>query len=117
MEQTVRQQVGGPLDSANAEIRRHMQQATMRQQEKAAIERPFRNIDRLIARMERLHLHGFTELPRNVVQELHSLQRELPPEVIPPRRWRHRIADAIDQLFELEEKLLRLRYPNRLLTE
>ena len=98
----------GPLARTNREIRSQLECAAERRREREGVERPVRYLDGMITRMELLHLRGLTVLPLRVVQELQAVASLLPPGVRAPRRWRHRIADAIEQCFGLEEQLQRV---------
>ena len=99
------------LAAANAEIRRKVGEARLRRLERERIEHPFRYLDRLITRLEGYHLQGQTRIPETFVPRLREVAKMLPDGVTPPRRWRRRVHDVIEQCFALEEQLLRLRYP------
>jgi hypothetical protein len=71
--------------------------------------RPFHYLDEVIERLEELHMRRRKYVPAGFDERLEELDDMLPDSIQPPRRWAPLVRDAIDQCFELQERLLRLR--------
>lgn len=99
------------IAEANREIRRQLQLAERRRQDRAKITVPFAYLDRLIAELEAMHLDGLRAVPTEFLPQLLAVNRVLPECVEPLLGWRRRIRDAIEQCFELQERMLAIRDP------
>lgn len=94
------------IAEANREIRWQLQLAERRRQDRAKITVPFAYVDRLITELEAMHLDGLRAVPAEFLQQLLAVNRLLPEGVEPLLGWRRRIRDAIEQCFELQERML-----------
>jgi hypothetical protein len=99
------------IPEANRDIRWALRVADKKRNEQHASTRPYVYLDELIVGLEALHLEGFTNVPRSFLPRLQAFSQLLPPEIEAPGPWRRRIARAIDQCFELQERVLQLRRP------
>src|SRR6266481_429949 len=91
------------IAAANRDIRRHLRLAELR---RAQISHsPFAYLDQMIADLESLHLDGLRLVPSSFAPTLFAVNRMLPTGVAPLPERRGLIRDAIDQCFELQERL------------
>jgi hypothetical protein len=97
------------IAEANRDIRWALRVADKKRTQQHTNSRPYVYLDELIVRLEALHLKGFTNVPRSFLPRLQAISQLLPPELEAPSLWRRRIARAIDQCFELQERVLQLR--------
>lgn len=101
------------ISAANEEIRSQIVAAERRRREKLRLERPFVYLDMAIGQLEALHLAGKKRVPKRFVPHLMAVDEMLPEGAHSPSMWRTLIRDAIEQCFDLQEQLLRLRDPER----
>src|SRR5260370_18453824 len=94
------------IAEANRDIRWAMAVAEKARCERLTRTRPFEYLDDVIVGLETLHLKGLTNVPRSFMARLQAVGQLLPPEIDPPSQWRRRIARAIDQCFDLQERIL-----------
>ncbi len=99
---------------ANEEIRSEMLASERRRREKSRFERPFVYLDWTIGRLEAFHLAGKKRVPKRFVPHLLAVNEMLPEGAQSPDMWRTLIRDVIEQCFDLQEQLLRLRDPDRM---
>lgn len=102
------------IAGTNREIRWHLWLADRRRRHRARIAVPFAYVDSLIAELEAMHLEGLSAVPSEFLPRLLIVNRLLPAGIEPLLRWRRRIRDAIDQCFELQERLFVARGPDYL---
>jgi hypothetical protein len=100
------------IASANRDIRRHLQLAELRRVQ--ITNSPFACLDELIADLESLHLDGLRFVPASFAPTLFAVNRLLPTGVAPLPERRGLIRDAIDECFNLQERL-RARAPTLIL--
>ncbi len=96
------------IAEANRDIRWAMRVADKQRGERQAFRRPYVYLDELIVGLEALHLEGLSNVPRSFMPRLQAVSELLPPEIDAPGQWRRRIARAIDQCFDLQERVLQL---------
>jgi hypothetical protein len=94
------------IAEANRDIRWALRVADKKRNERRAVNLPFIYLDELIVGLEALHLDGLTYVPRTFLPRLRAVSELLPPEISAPGQWRRRIARAIDQCFDLQERVL-----------
>jgi hypothetical protein len=94
------------IAEANRDIRWALRVADKKRNERHAVNRPFVYLDELIVGLEALHLNGLTFVPRSFLPRLRAVSELLPSEIDAPSQWRRRIARAIDQCFDLQERVL-----------
>jgi hypothetical protein len=97
------------IAATNREIRRH--QANASERRSAARADPLRFLDRRIAALEAMHLNGLRTVPATALPWLAAVNTRLPAGLRMVFHSRLRIRDAIDQCFDLQERLLKLRDP------
>jgi hypothetical protein len=97
------------IAATNREIRRH--QASASERRSAARADPLRFLDRRIAALEAMHLNGLRTVPPTALPWLAAVNARLPAGLRMVFHSRLRIRDAIDQCFDLQERLLKLRDP------
>ena len=93
------------IAEANRDIRCAMRVAEKDRRTRLTINRPFEYLDELIVGLETLHLQGLTNVPQSFMARLRAVRHVFPPEIDPPSRWRRQIARAIDQCFDLQERV------------
>ncbi len=98
---------------ANEEIRSEMLASERRRREKSRFERPLVYLDWTIGKLEAYHLAGKKRVPKRFLAHLLAVNDLLPEGAHAPELWRTLIRDAIEQCFDLQEQLLRLRDPDR----
>lgn len=101
------------IDQANDEIRAAAALAERRRLEEVSTRRPYAYLDWLILQLEEFHLAGKKRVPKAFEPRLFAVADLLPPSVEPPRIWRTLIRHVIDQVFDLQEQLVAVRYPER----
>ncbi len=101
------------LSRASLEIGQEHRAALIRRYRAARLVRPYVYCDRLIQQLEEMHLKGKKFVPKAFLPELYRLLDLLPPEMPRPEGFRSLIRDVLDQVFDLQEKVLRLRDPLR----
>lgn len=102
------------IAETNREIRWYLWLADRRRRDRARIAVPFAYVDSLIAELEAMHLEGLWAVPSEFLPRLLTVNRLLPAGIEPLLGWRRRIRDAIDQCFELQERLFVVRGPDNL---
>ena len=93
------------IAEANRDIRCAMRVAEKARLRRLTINRPFEYLDEVIVGLETLHLEGLTNVPQSFMPRLRAVRQLLPPEIDPPSQWRRQIARAIDQCFDLQERV------------
>ncbi|MDQ6884893.1 MAG: hypothetical protein M3077_11775 [Candidatus Dormibacteraeota bacterium] len=99
------------IEEANDEIRAKAALAQRRRRDETSTRRPYYYLDWLIGELEELHMAGKKRVPIAFEPRLLALAEMLPSGVAMPA-WRTLIRHVIDQVFDLQEQLLRLRYPD-----
>jgi hypothetical protein len=97
-----------PLRHTNEEMVERLRDRQRRQLARLRLERPIREIDRLIAELEELLLVGRARVPASLEPRLCRLVATLPPPA-PELRTGVTIVRLMDQLYEAQGRLLRLR--------
>lgn len=100
------------IAEANREIRWQLRLAQQRRDDRAKVGVPYAYIDNLLSELEALHLDGLRDVPTEFLPRLLAVNRLLPAGIEPLLGWRRRIRDAIEQCFELQERLLAVRDPS-----
>jgi len=101
------------LSRASLEIGQERRAALLRRYRTARLLRPYVYCDRLIQQLEEMHLKGKKFVPKAFLPELYRLLDLLPLGMAHPAGFRSLIRDVLDQLFDLQETLLRQRDPQR----
>ena len=96
---------------ANDEIRAGVAAAQRRRQVEISTRRPFAYLDWLIVQLEEFHVAGKKRVPRAFEAQLEAVADLLPPGVEAPLIWRALIRHVIDQVFDLQERILQPRDP------
>jgi len=96
---------------ANDEIRLKGAESERRRLDEASIRRPFAYLDWLIVQLEEFHVAGKKRVPRAFETRLAAVADLLPPGVEAPLIWRTLIRHVIDQVFDLQERILQPRDP------
>jgi len=92
------------IAAANRDIRHHLLLAELRRAQ--ITNSPFAYLDTMIGELESLHLDGARFVPASFAPTLFAVNRLLPTGVAPLPERRGLIRDAIDQCFDLQERLL-----------
>ncbi len=101
------------LSQASHEIELRYRAAALRRARAARLARPYLYCDYLIRQLEEMHLQGKKFVPKAFLPRLYRVVDLLPAQIPPPLRFRSLIRDVLDELFELQEQLLKLRQPHR----
>lgn len=96
------------IDQANDEIRAKAAEAAQRREVELSTRLPFAYLDWLIVQLEEFHLAGKQRVPRSFEARLLAVADLLPVGVEPPLVWRTLIRHVIDQVFDLQERLIEL---------
>ena len=68
--------------------------------------------DRLLWRLEELNRDGTKTVPKRVREEMRQAIEAMPTSIREPARESSAVQDALDGLFEVQERLFRWRYPD-----
>lgn len=98
---------------ANDEIRAGAAESARRRQIEISTRRPYAYLDWLIVQLEEFHVAGKKRIPRAFEPRLYAVADLLPEGVEPPLVWRTLIRHVIDQVFDLQERLLQFKDPER----
>ncbi len=101
------------LSQTSLEIQGRYRAAALRHRRAARLARPYLYCDRLIRQLEDMHVQGKKFVPKAFLPQLYRVLDLLPEGVTPPTRFRSLIRDVLDDLFDLQEQLLRHRQPER----
>ncbi|MGI8607847.1 MAG: hypothetical protein ACR2MY_01260 [Candidatus Dormibacteria bacterium] len=95
-----------PLERAIREIRQAESARADARGRKVRRRRFVAQIDQFILELEEMHLRGGQRVPNSMVQRLAGFLEQLPPECRGSFSLRTRIAYVIDDLFDVQERLL-----------
>ncbi|HLQ60560.1 MAG TPA: hypothetical protein VK131_01720 [Candidatus Acidoferrales bacterium] len=99
------------IDHTNLQIEEVKQEIRRENERRYAFYRMLRGTDRVLERLEEMNLEGVQALPDEVRRELEEVVSGLPENVQKPVPESARVQEALDGLFEVQERLFRWRYP------
>jgi len=77
-----------------------------------AFQTMLKTTDRLLWRLEELNRDGTKTVPKRVREEMRQAIEAMPTSIREPARESSGVQDALDGLFEVQERLFRWRYPD-----
>lgn len=77
-----------------------------------AFHRMLQATDRVLWRLEEMNRDGVKSVPAPVRAELRTVAGAMPDHVREPLRDTGKVQDTLDSVFEVQERLLRWRYPD-----
>jgi hypothetical protein len=101
------------LNQASREIETGYRAAWLRRRRAQQLAAPYAYCDRLLQQLEEMHVRGKKFVPKAFLPELYHVLDLLPPRIGAPERFKSLIRDVLDQLFDLQELILRHRDPTR----
>ena len=100
------------IDSTSDRIAELQRALGRRNRRRYAFQRMLEATDRMLWRLEELNRDGVTSVPKRVRVEVREAVRTMPAEARDALRDGGKVQDTLDSLFEVQERLLRWRYPN-----
>ena len=99
------------IDHTNGRIAEQDKELRRRNRRRYAFQRMLEATDRVLWRLEELNRDGVTSVPRRVRVEVREVVSTMPAVARDALRDRGQVQDTLDSLFEVQERLLRWRYP------
>ena len=100
------------IDHTNVRIAEEEKDVRRRNRRRYAFQRMLEATDRVLWRLEELNRDGVTSVPKRVRVEVREVVRTMPAAARDALRDGGKVQDTLDSLFEVQERLLRWRYPN-----
>jgi len=100
------------IDQTSSRI--EQQETSLRRQmrRRYAFQRMLEATDRVLWRLEEMNRDGVKTVPAPLRAELRGVAETMPNHVREPLRDAGQVQDALDSLFEVQERLFRWRYPD-----
>jgi hypothetical protein len=98
-------QTSSRIEKQETALRRHNKR-------RYAFQRMLEATDRVLWRLEEMNRDGVKTVPAQVRAELRGLGETMPNKVREAMRDAGQVQDALDSLFEVQERLFRWRYPD-----
>jgi hypothetical protein len=100
------------IDQTSTRI--EQQQTALRRQNRRryAFQRMLEATDRVLWRLEEMNLGGVKTIPAPLRAELREVVDRMPQNIRPPLREDGLVQQALDRLFEVQERLFRWRFPD-----
>ena len=99
------------IDQTNLKIEELEEEVRRENERRYAFYRLLHGTDRVLWRLEEMNLEGVNTVPDDVRRELKDVVAKLPEPCQEPLREGPRVQEALDSLFEVQERLFRWRYP------
>lgn len=100
------------IDHTSSRIQQQQTALRRHNRRRYAFQRLLEATDRLLWRLEELNRDGVKTVPARVRAELKDAVESMPAHVGEPLRDSGKVQDTLDSLFEVQERLLRWRYPD-----
>jgi|SRR5919198_1270682 hypothetical protein len=100
------------IDRTNDRIAEQMAKVRRRNRRRYAFQRMLEATDRVLWLLEELNRDGVTTVPKSVRIEVRGAVSTMPATVRDALRDHGKVQDTLDSLFDVQERLLRWRYPN-----
>ena len=100
------------IDHTSTRIEEHRAVINRQNRRRYAFLRMLQATDRLLWRLEELNRDGVKTVPRSVRGELQQIAGSMPAPVREGLRDSAQVQDALDSVFEVQERLFRWRFPN-----
>ncbi|TAN33970.1 hypothetical protein EPN29_04890 [bacterium] len=100
------------IDHTSARIEQQETALRLENRRRYAFQRMLEATDRVLWQLEEMNRDGVKTVPAPVRAELREVFETMPPHVREPLRDCGHVQDALDGLFEVQERLFRWRYPD-----
>ena len=100
------------IDHTNVRIAEEDKHVRRRNRRRYAFQRMLEATDRVLWRLEELNRDGITTVPKEVRVEVREAVSSMPAAARDALRDCGKVQDTLDSVFEVQERLLRWRYPN-----
>jgi hypothetical protein len=100
------------IDRTNDRIAEQEKEVRKRNRRRYAFQRMLEATDRVLWRLEELNRDGVTRVPKRVRMEVREVVSTMPALARDALRDGGKVQDTLDSVFEVQERLLRWRYPN-----
>lgn len=100
------------IDRTNDRIAEQERDVRRRNRRRYAFQRMLEATDRVLWRLEELNRDGVTSVPKRVRTEVREVVGAMPPAIRDVLRDDGQVQETLDSVFEVQERLLRWRYPN-----
>jgi hypothetical protein len=100
------------IDRTNDRIARTEKEVRRRNRRRYAFQRMLEATDRVLWRLEELNRDGVTSVPKKIRVEVREVVSAMPEAAREALRDSGRVQDTLDSVFEVQERLLRWRYPD-----
>ena len=100
------------IDHTNDRIAEQEKEVRRRNRRRYAFQRMLEATDRVLWRLEELNRDGVTSVPKRVRVEVREVVGGMPAPIRDALRDDGKVQDTLDSVFEVQERLLRWRYPN-----
>lgn len=99
------------IDHTSAGIVHQLSKLRRENRRRYAFQRMLEASDRLLWRLEEMNRDGVKTVPKPVRAQIRELGESLPRRIAEGLREGGQVQDALDSLFEVQERLFRWRYP------
>src|ERR1051326_3213129 len=100
------------IDRTNDRIAEQEKEVRKRNRRRYAFQRMLEATDRVLWRLEELNRDGVTRVPKRVRVEVREVVSTMPALARDALRDGGKVQDTLDSVFEVQERLLRCRYPD-----
>lgn len=100
------------IDHTSTNIEEQQSELRRRNRRRYAFHRMLKATDRMLWRLEEMNRDGVKTVSPRVRAELREVVQTMPKQVREPLPDCVRVQDTIDNLFEVQERLFRWRYPD-----
>src|SRR5689334_14418071 len=100
------------IDHTNDRIAELERDVRRRNRRRYAFQRMLEATDRVLWRLEELNRDGVARVPKSVRVEVREAVSTMPAAARDALRDGGKVQDTLDSVFEVQERLLRWRYPN-----
>ncbi|HSS61594.1 MAG TPA: hypothetical protein VLK30_09085 [Candidatus Limnocylindrales bacterium] len=100
------------IDRTNARIEQHLSSVRPENRRRYAFQRMLEATDRVLWRLEEMNRDGVKTVPRRVRAEIREVAEAMPVQIAEPLKEGGQVQEALDNLFEVQERLFRWRFPD-----
>lgn len=100
------------IDSTSNRIEQHLRALRRENRRRYAFQRMLEATDRVLWRLEEMNRDGIKTVPKRVRAEIREVAEAMPDQVAEPLRESGQVQDALDHVFEVQERLFRWRFPD-----
>ena len=99
------------IDRTSSRIEQHLSALRRENRRRYAFQRMLEATDRVLWRLEEMNRDGVKTVPKRVRAEIREVAETMPVQIAEPLRESGQVEDALDNLFEVQERLFRWRFP------